>query len=125
MSRNDWDHLSAEDQDDFVRPRDGPIDVREAPAAKRRNEGKLLSHTQVAGVFVHILKNRAEQNEISESIRLALPAPAPAQHATASEYPCGGDPSLANQWISNHLDAAFMPDQSQHWLTIDQMDQLV
>ena len=122
MNQDDWENLSEGEQADFVRPEDKPSDAQEPPAAKPQNEGKLLSYTQAAGVFVNKLENRVDQNKIAERIRLALPPTAPAQHATASEYPFGGDESQANHSISKHFPAELMPDQSHHWMSAAQME---
>ena len=122
MTEDDWQILTEGDQADFVRPGENPSDAQEPPAAKPQNEGKLMSYTQAAGVVVNRLENRVEQNKIAKRIRLALPPKAPAQHATASEYPFGGDQSQANQSISKHFPAEQMPDQSHHWMSDAQME---
>ena len=89
MTARDWDALSDDDQEDFVKPREAEIEAHQEPAAKRQNKGKLLSASQAAGALIDILEHRVQHNEICERVRLAVSAPAPAQHATASEYPEG------------------------------------
>ena len=80
-------------------------EAHQEPATKRQNKGKLLSSSQAAGVIIDILEHRVEHNEICERIRRSVPAPAPAQHVTVSEYPFGGDMSQANKPIYTYYEA--------------------
>ena len=125
QTADDWRELSEDDQEDFVKPPEAKNEAPQEPAPKRQNKGKLLTSSQAAGVIIDILEQRVEHNAMCQRIWLAVPAPAPAQHATASEYPFGGDMSQANKPVSTHYDADLLPDQSQHWLSADQMDNLL
>ena len=124
FTAEDLDGFSAEDQDDVVRPREADTGLHEAPAAKRQNEGKLLSSTKTACAMINILERRAQENKTRERIRLDLPAPAQAQRATASEYPFGGDCSQANIPISSYFNADLLPDLSQYWVPADARSQI-
>jgi hypothetical protein len=105
MTAEEWDDLSNDDQDDFVRPREAETDVHAAPAAKRQNEGKLLSRDQAHQLLEKKLQVRHAHNKLSERIRQDHKAQAPEQFAIASDYPCGGKRSLANPPFSTQFDA--------------------
>ena len=101
----DFDALSDDDQDDFQKPGQVQPKVPKASVAHRQNKGKLLWRDQAHQLLEKKLQVRHAHNKLSARIRQDLQAQAPEQFATASEYPCGGNQSLANPPFSTRFDA--------------------